>query len=82
MLRVWLYASPVLYYAYEVPDRWTWLLKANPIGSLLSAWSDVLQGGHAPRAEDMLVGLAWGIALFIAGALFFMSREREFAVRL
>ena len=82
VLRVWLYASPVLYYASEVPDRWTWLLKANPIGSLLSAWSDVLQGGHAPRAEDMLVGLAWGIALFIAGALFFMSREREFAVRL
>src|SRR4051794_32969496 len=82
VLRVWLYASPVLYYASEVPDRWTWLLKANPIGSLLSAWSDVLQAGTAPRAVDMLVGLAWGLALFVAGALFFMSRERDFAVRL
>jgi ABC-type polysaccharide/polyol phosphate export permease len=82
VLRVWLYASPVLYYASEVPHRWTWLLKANPIGSLLAAWSDVLQGGRSPRAVDMLVGLAWGIAMFIAGALFFMSRERDFAVRL
>jgi teichoic acid transport system permease protein len=57
-------------------------LKANPIGSLLSAWSDVLQGGHSPRPVDMLLGLAWGVVLFVCGALFFMSREREFAVRL
>jgi hypothetical protein len=28
------------------------------------------------------VGFAWGIALFVAGGLFFLSRERDFAVRL
>ena len=39
VLRVWLYASPVLYYANEVPHHWGWLIKANPIGSLLAAWS-------------------------------------------
>jgi teichoic acid transport system permease protein len=82
VLRVWLYASPVLYFAYQVPDGYKWLLKANPIGSLLSAWSDVLQGGHSPRAGDMLLGLAWGVVMFVVGALFFMSRERDFAVRL
>jgi teichoic acid transport system permease protein len=82
VLRVWLYASPVLYFAYQVPHGYKWLLKANPIGSLLSAWSDVLQGGHSPRPVDMLLGLAWGVVLFVCGALFFMSREREFAVRL
>jgi teichoic acid transport system permease protein len=82
VLRIWLYASPVLYYANEVPHHWKWLLYANPIGSLLGAWSEVLNGGHDPRPSYMLFGLAWGIVLFIAGALFFMSREREFAVRL
>jgi ABC-type polysaccharide/polyol phosphate export permease len=82
VLRIWLYASPVLYYAEQVPDKYQPLLVANPIGSLLAAWSDVLNSGHAPQASDMLVGLAWGVALFAVGALFFMSREREFAVRL
>jgi teichoic acid transport system permease protein len=82
VLRVWLYASPVLYYAHQVPHGYKWLLKANPIGSLLTAWSEVLQGHHAPRAQDMLLGLAWGLVLFVGGALFFMSRERDFAVRL
>src|SRR4051812_30908507 len=49
VLRVWLYASPVLYYAYQVPHGYKWILKANPIGSLLTAWSEVLQRGHSPR---------------------------------
>ena len=82
VLRVWLYASPVLYYANEVPHHWGWLIKANPIGSLLAAWSVVLQRGHAPPPVDMALGIAWAVTLFVGGALFFMSREREFAVRL
>jgi ABC-type polysaccharide/polyol phosphate export permease len=82
VLRIWLYASPVLYYASEVPDRYKPLLEINPIGALLTAWSTVLNAGRAPAASDMLLGLAWGVVLFIGGALFFMSRERDFAVRL
>jgi teichoic acid transport system permease protein len=82
VLRIWLYASPVLYYANEVPNHWNWLIPANPIGSALAAWSEVLQKGHAPPPVDMLVATAWAVFLFVGGALFFMSREREFAVRL
>jgi teichoic acid transport system permease protein len=82
VLRVWLYASPVLYFAKEVPHHWGWLIKANPIGSLLAAWDRVLHAGHAPYPSQLLLGLGWGVALFIGGALFFMSRERDFAVRL
>src|SRR3954464_1073450 len=82
VLRVWLYASPVLYYANEVPHHWGWLIKANPIGSLLRGGGVVRQRGHAPPPVDMLFGVGWAVALFLLGALFFMSREREFAVRL
>jgi teichoic acid transport system permease protein len=81
-LRIWLYGSPILYYAWEVPDRYHFLLVANPIAPLLAAWSDILDEGVAPSAGDLALGAAWGIALFVAGALFFVSREREFAVRL
>jgi ABC-type polysaccharide/polyol phosphate export permease len=81
-LRIWLYVSPVLYYADEVPSRYKWLLDVNPVGGLLTAWSDVLNEGHAPQTESMLLALAWGVGLFVAAGLFFLSREREFAVRL
>jgi teichoic acid transport system permease protein len=82
VLRVWLYVSPVLYYADEVPDRYRLILDVNPLGGLLTAWSDVIIAGHPPQAESMLLGLAWGVGLFVVAGLFFLSREREFAVRL
>ena len=82
MLRIWLYVSPVLYYADEVPQRYKWLLDINPVAGLLTAWSDVLNAGNPPEAAAMLQGLAWGVGMFVAAGLFFLSREREFAVRL
>jgi ABC-type polysaccharide/polyol phosphate export permease len=81
-LRIWLYGSPILYLASEVPDRYQFLLVLNPIAPLLAAWSDILDEGIAPDPGDLALGAAWGIVLFVAGALYFISREREFAVRL
>jgi teichoic acid transport system permease protein len=81
-LRIWLYCSPILYYADEVPHRYKVILAINPLAPMLTAWSDVLNRGHAPSAGSLLLGLAWAVAIFVAGVLFFTSREREFAVRL
>jgi teichoic acid transport system permease protein len=82
VLRVWLYASPVLYYASRVPERYKWLLYVNPLAGPLSAWSDVLHSGQAPEPWQLAVGSGWAVAIFVCSLLFFMSREREFAVRL
>jgi teichoic acid transport system permease protein len=82
ILRIWLYASPVLYFASRVPERYKWLLVANPLAAPLSAWSDVLHGGHQPATWALVVGSAWAIVIFTGSLLFFMSREREFAVRI
>jgi teichoic acid transport system permease protein len=81
-LRIWLYASPILYYADEVPNRYEFLLVINPLAALLTAWSDVIDRGIAPDPADLAVGAAWALAVFVGSALFFISREREFAVRL
>jgi teichoic acid transport system permease protein len=80
--RIWMYGSPVLYYSDEMPEKYRWLLDANPLGQILVAWSDVLNAGHAPAWQDLAQGSAWAFGLFVVGALFFLSRERDFAVRL
>lgn len=82
MLRVWVYVSPILYFANRVPHRYEILLTLNPIASILTAWSDVLILGRAPNPGDVMQGAAWAFGLFVVGSLFFVSREREFAVRL
>lgn len=82
LMRIWLYGSPVLYYLDEVPERLRWIIDLNPLTPMLTAWSDVLNQGQAPDPGFLLWGLAWAVAAFVGGALFFISREREFAVRL
>jgi ABC-type polysaccharide/polyol phosphate export permease len=81
-LRLWLFASPILYYASDVPERYEFLLVINPIAPLLAAWSDILDRGLAPDPADLAIGAAWAVSFLVIGALFFISREREFAVRL
>jgi ABC-type polysaccharide/polyol phosphate export permease len=81
-LRIWLYASPVIYYADEVPERFRPILVANPLYPMLGALSDIVNRGENPSLAYLAGGLAWAVATFLAGALFFVSREREFAVRL
>jgi len=82
LLRVWLYASPVLYYAHEMPQKYRFLLDVNPLGQLLAAWSDVINQGQAPTSHQLLVAAAWAFGFLVVGFLYFVSREREFAVRL
>ncbi|HEX2086651.1 MAG TPA: hypothetical protein VHF89_13290 [Solirubrobacteraceae bacterium] len=80
--RIWLYSTPILYFAHEVPSRYDWILAINPLAPIITSWSAVIDKGNAPPLDDMLMGLGWTALVFGTAALFFVSREREFAVRL
>jgi len=85
--RIWLYLSPVLVYAAQIHDKFQhvgapWAAYINPLYSLLGMWSDILTKNEVPPPQMWLAGTLWAFGTFILGALFFMSREREFAVRL
>src|SRR4051794_22880119 len=47
-LRIWMYASPVLYAVHEMPGGFHVLLYINPLTPILGAWSDVLNRGLRP----------------------------------
>jgi ABC-type polysaccharide/polyol phosphate export permease len=82
VLRILLFASPILYYADEVPERLRPVVSANPLYPMLGSLSDVVNQGETPSLGFFLASLAWAVGAFLVGALFFVSREREFAVRL
>jgi teichoic acid transport system permease protein len=81
-MRMWLYTSPVLYYVDEIPSRLQTILALNPLYPLLGSLSDVVNLGENPSATFMLWSLGCAAGAFVLGGLFFVSREREFAVRL
>jgi ABC-type polysaccharide/polyol phosphate export permease len=81
-LRIWLYSTPILYYASEVPTRYDWVLAINPAAPFIRCWSQVLDEGKVPDLYLVAMAAGWAVVLLVGASLFFMSRERELAVRL
>jgi len=89
LLRIWLYLSPVIWPVSRLEGRSLFgidliLLETivNPMFSIIGGWSQLLQQGTLPDFSVWLVAALWSTVAFFGGCLFFMSREREFAVRL
>ena len=81
-VRIWLYMSPVLWFAEQAPAKFKGFIQYNPLYSLLGGWTDLLVKGHIPNMKLFIGGGFWALLAFVVGALFFMSRERDFVVRL
>jgi teichoic acid transport system permease protein len=80
--RTVLYLSPVLYTSADLSDRLRFLEVVNPIFPILDTWSAVMVRGEAPQLDTLLLALGWSLAIFALGTFLFLSREREFAVRI
>ena len=82
IMRIWLYASPVLWQ----PDMLTgWhriILYLNPLGPILSANSRIWIDGMTPTPSQLIGCLFWAFTAILFGGYFFISRERDFAVRI
>jgi teichoic acid transport system permease protein len=80
--RIWLYLTPIIYLYTNIPSALDWTLALNPIGTLFASWQQVLFEGSAPSLSYIAQSVAWSVAIAILGALMFMRRERDFAVRI
>lgn len=85
-IRIWLYLSPVLYSAEEfltgsIGKRVGEWIQLNPMFAVLGIWSDAIHGQNTPL-HYYLIAFGWAAVLSVTGVLYFISREREFAVRL
>ena len=83
VLRIWLYSTPILYTAQEATERGLgFLMWLNPMAPLIRAWSSVIDDQELPDASVLAAGAGWAVLFFVAGILYFVSRERELAVRI
>lgn len=85
VIRIWLFLSPVLWALEQQQARGgtkALLISANPLSPMLGTWGDALVRGRFAHPEWLVTGGCWALGAFVAGALVFVWREREFAVRL
>ncbi|PKQ25446.1 MAG: ABC transporter permease [Actinobacteria bacterium HGW-Actinobacteria-4] len=85
-LRIWLYLSPVLWFVEDAESRLPAhihpFLVFNPLFSLIGGWTDLTLRGLMPEPRIWIAAFVWAVIALVGGALLFMSRERDFAVRI
>jgi len=78
LVQLWMFATPVIYPASLVPERWHWLLYLNPMSGIIEGFRSAFLG----KPFDLLpigLSLLTAIVLFLIGVLYFEKVERRFA---
>lgn len=86
LMRLWRYLSPILWTPEQVagiggPVIQT-MLHINPMYSMLTGYTDLLQNATWPPLYTWLTAAAWALASMTVGFLLFIARERDFTVRI
>ena len=79
LVQVWMYATPVVYPASLLPERWRPLLGLNPMAGVVEGFRWALAGAGRPPGPLLLVSVAVSLLVLISGIVFFRATERTFA---
>jgi lipopolysaccharide transport system permease protein len=79
LVQLWMYATPVVYPASLIPERWRPLYGLNPMAGVVEGFRWGLLGQGGPDLGLTLVSALVVAALLASGLAFFRRMERSFA---
>ncbi len=83
LLQLWMYATPVVFGATLIPERYRPLMALNPMTGVVEGFRWALLGSilEKPNPPGLLTAISVVISLvvLVTGVLFFRSTERTFA---
>lgn len=84
IMRLWLYVSPIILSVEQLQSHviTRTLSPFNPLFSLIGGYSEALRNGNIPTWEIWVQAAVWAAIALVIGCFYFLSRERDFAVRL
>lgn len=78
MMQFWMFATPIIYPANLVPERWQWLLFLNPMAGIIDAFRSAFLGKQF-NIGVISVSFSIAIVFFLIGVRYFEKVERKFA---
>ncbi len=78
LIQLWMFATPVVYPASLVPEKWQWILFLNPMAGLIEGF----RSAFLDKAFDFeALGISFTVAviMFLVGVAYFEKVERRFA---
>ena len=78
VLQLWMFATPVVYPASIVPEKWRMLLYLNPMAGMIEGFRSAFLGSTLNQGAVAL-SLVIAAVMFAAGVAYFERVERRFA---
>ena len=79
--RLLMYVSPVLFATYEIPANLKKYLQWNPLYPFYACLEAIFRA-HWPPTTYLMQASAWAVFFWLWGVIYFLAKEREFAIRL
>jgi lipopolysaccharide transport system permease protein len=79
VLTFWFWLTPIMVPAQIIPERYRFLLRLNPMYYAVDLYRRAFFTSQIPDWRDVAALAASGVAMFVAGGLFFRYVKRGFA---
>ncbi|MEO8276736.1 MAG: ABC transporter permease [Thermoanaerobaculia bacterium] len=82
ILQTILFLTPIMYPMAIVPPRWHWIVRFNPVRSILEVFRDPIFNDKIPPASHLMVASSLAIGLFALGVFAFGRTSRRITLYL
>jgi teichoic acid transport system permease protein len=82
LLRLGLYLTPILWFADTSGGIKTKIATYNPLSPIFELWSDAIVRGEVAPPGVWLQATVYSVVVFVVGFVVYVSRERDYAVRI
>ena len=82
IIQLLFYATPIVYSVEQVPAKFLWVMKLNPMSYLITCYRDIFYYKTAPSVHNLLIATIMGGILIAIGIVTFKKLEKRFAEEL
>jgi teichoic acid transport system permease protein len=82
LLRLGLYMTPILWFADSSHGLKARIAAVNPLAPIFELWSDAIVRGQVAPPGVWLQATVYSVVVFVVGFVVYVSRERDYAVRI
>lgn len=82
IMQLLFYATPIVYATSSIPEKFSWILKFNPMTYIIDGYRAMFYSHTMPDIKALLIVLSIGIIICILGYLIFEKLQKKFAEEL
>lgn len=79
LVQIWMFATPVIYPATLLPEKYRWIISLNPMGGIIEAFRASTLGHKQINWDMLIISAGIGFLVFLTGLVYFRKVERSFA---